>query len=103
MVRSWQTQPGIYQSRYTLRHRGQQLLRNRYLCGQPGRISEAYFSANARNGVVKKDGEAFSGGYFPIGTQITLTTESSDSAAYPYFIGWCQSEYGMNGEQFTMG
>lgn len=63
---------------------------------------EMYFSANARNGVVKKDGEAFSGGYFPIGTQITLTTESSDSAAYPYFIGWCQSEYGMNGEQFTI-
>lgn len=51
---------------------------------------------------MKKAGGAFSGGYFPIGTQITLTTESSERAAYPYFIGWCQSEYGMSGEQFTI-
>ena len=62
---------------------------------------EAYFSASARNGVVKKDGEPFYGGSLPIGSQISLTTESSDSAAYPYFIGWCTVRYGMT-EEYTV-
>lgn len=63
---------------------------------------EAYFSASARNGVVKKDGEPFYGGSLPIGAQISLTTESSDSGAYPYFIGWCTVRYGMTGEEYTV-
>ena len=63
---------------------------------------EAYFEANARNGVVKMNGETFSGRYFPIGAQITLTSESSDSVAYPYFIGWCRVQYGMAGEEYTV-
>ena len=51
-----------------------------------------YFEANAENGVVKMDGEAFTGGRFPIGTSVTLTTEGN--AGYPYFKGWCRIRYG---------
>ena len=51
-----------------------------------------YFEANAENGVVKKDGEEFSGGRFPIGSTVTLTTEGN--AGYPYFKGWCRIRYG---------
>ena len=51
-----------------------------------------YFEANAENGVVKKDGEEFSGGRFPIGTSVTLTTEGNEG--YPYFKGWCRIRYG---------
>lgn len=51
-----------------------------------------YFEANAENGVVKKDGEEFSGGRFPIGTVLTLTTEGN--AGYPCFKGWCRISYG---------
>lgn len=63
---------------------------------------EAYFEANARNGTVKRDGEAFSGGRFPVGSGLTLTTESQDPALYPYFIGWCRIRYGMSGEELTV-
>ncbi len=63
---------------------------------------EAYFDAGARNGVVKKDGEAFSGGRFPIGSSLTLTSESTDAALYPYFIGWCRVRYGAGGEEYTV-
>ncbi len=63
---------------------------------------EAYFEASAKNGVVKKDGEVFNGGRLPIGSQITLTTESSDSSAYPYFIGWCRVQYSVSGEEYTV-
>ena len=51
-----------------------------------------YFEANAENGVVKMDGEAFSGGRFPIGTSVTLTTEGNEG--YTYFKGWCRIRYG---------
>ena len=51
-----------------------------------------YFEANAENGVVKMDGEAFTGGRFPIGTSVTLTTEGNEG--YPYFKGWCRIRYG---------
>lgn len=51
-----------------------------------------YFEANAENGVVKMDSEAFTGGRFPIGTSVTLTTEGN--AGYPYFKGWCRIRYG---------
>ena len=51
-----------------------------------------YFEANAENGVVKKDGEEFSGGRFPIGSTVTLTTEGNEG--YPYFKGWCRVRYG---------
>ena len=51
-----------------------------------------YFEANAENGVVKKDGEEFSGGRFPIGSTVTLTTEGNEG--YPYFKGWCRIRYG---------
>ena len=51
-----------------------------------------YFEANAENGVVKKDGEAFTGGRFPIGSTVTLTTEGN--AGYPCFKGWCRISYG---------
>ena len=52
----------------------------------------AYFSPEVENGVVKMDGEAFTGGRFPIGTSVTLTTEGSEG--YPYFKGWCRIRYG---------
>ena len=48
----------------------------------------AYFSPQVENGVVKKDGEEFSGGRFPIGSTVTLTTEGD--AGYTYFKGWCR-------------
>ena len=51
-----------------------------------------YFEANAENGVVKMGGEAFTGGRFPIGTSVTLTTEGN--TGYPYFKGWCRIRYG---------
>ena len=51
-----------------------------------------YFEANAENGVVKKDGEEFSGGRFPIGSTVTLTTEGNEG--YTYFKGWCRIRYG---------
>ena len=51
-----------------------------------------YFEANAENGVVKMDGEVFTGGSFPIGTSVTLTTEGNEG--YPYFKGWCRIRYG---------
>ena len=51
-----------------------------------------YFEANAENGVVKMDGEAFTGGRFLIGTSVTLTTEGNEG--YPYFKGWCRIRYG---------
>ena len=52
----------------------------------------AYFSPEVENGVVKMDGEAFTGGRFPIGTSVTLTTEGNEG--YPYFKGWCRIRYG---------
>ena len=48
----------------------------------------AYFSPQVENGVVKKDDEVFSGGWFPIGSTVTLTTEGD--AGYTYFKGWCR-------------
>ena len=51
-----------------------------------------YFEATAENGVVKKDGEEFSGGWFPIGSTVTLTTVGNEG--YPYFKGWCRVRYG---------
>lgn len=51
-----------------------------------------YFEANADNGVVKKGDEVFSGGRFPIGSTVTLTTEGN--AGYPCFKGWCRISYG---------
>ena len=62
-----------------------------------------YFEANAENGVVKKDGEAFSGGSFPLGTVLTLTTEGSEG--YPCFMGWCRIRYGSgkgDGKYYTV-
>ena len=47
-----------------------------------------YFEATAENGVVKKGDEVFSGGWFPIGSTVTLTTEGD--AGYTYFKGWCR-------------
>ena len=52
----------------------------------------AYFSPQVENGVVKKDDEVFTGGRFPIGSTVTLTTEGNDG--YPYFKGWCRVRYG---------
>ena len=52
----------------------------------------AYFSPEVENGVVKMDGEVFTGGRFPIGTSVTLTTEGNEG--YPYFKGWCRIRYG---------
>ena len=52
----------------------------------------AYFSPQAENGVVKKDDKEFSGGRFPIGSTVTLTTEGNDG--YTYFMGWCRVRYG---------
>lgn len=49
----------------------------------------SYFYAEAENGVVKKDGEIFTGGQFLVGSKVTFTTESSDATAYPNFLGWC--------------
>ncbi len=66
------------------------------------KTKEMYVEAGARNGVVKKDGETFSGGRFPLGTELTLTTESTDADAYPYFIGWCKVKYGAYGEEYTV-
>ena len=51
-----------------------------------------YFEANADNGVVKKGDEVFSGGRFPIGSTVTLTTVGNEG--YPYFKGWCRISYG---------
>ena len=62
-----------------------------------------YFEANAENGVVKKDGEEFSGGRFPIGSTVTLTTEGNEG--YPYFKGWCRVRYGSgkgDGKYYTV-
>ena len=62
-----------------------------------------YFEANAENGVVKMDGEAFSGGRFPIGTSVTLTTEGNEG--YTYFKGWCRVRYGSgkgDGKYYTV-
>ena len=62
-----------------------------------------YFEANAENGVVKKDGEEFSGGRFPIGSTVTLTTEGNEG--YPYFKGWCRVRYGSgkgDGKYYTI-
>ena len=62
-----------------------------------------YFEANAENGVVKMDGEAFTGGRFPIGTSVTLTTEGNEG--YPYFKGWCRVRYGSgkgDGKYYTV-
>lgn len=62
-----------------------------------------YFEANAENGVVKMDGEAFSGGRFPIGSSVTLTTEGSEG--YPCFKGWCRIGYGSgkgDGKYYTV-
>ena len=62
-----------------------------------------YFEANAENGVVKKDGEEFSGGRFPIGSTVTLTTEGSEG--YPCFKGWCRIGYGSgkgDGKYYTV-
>ena len=62
-----------------------------------------YFEANAENGVVKKDGEEFSGGSFPLGTVLTLTTEGSEG--YPCFMGWCRINYGSgkgDGKYYTV-
>lgn len=52
-----------------------------------------YFEADAENGVVKKDDQVFTGGSFPLGTVLTLTTEGDEG--YLYFKGWCRvSGYG---------
>ena len=62
-----------------------------------------YFEANAENGVVKKDGEEFSGGRFPIGSTVTLTTEGNEG--YTYFKGWCRVRYGSgkgDGKYYTV-
>ena len=62
-----------------------------------------YFEANAENGVVKMDSEAFSGGRFPIGTSVTLTTEGNEG--YTYFKGWCRVRYGSgkgDGKYYTV-
>ena len=62
-----------------------------------------YFEANAENGVVKMDGEAFSGGRFPIGSTVTLTTEGNEG--YTYFKGWCRVRYGSgkgDGKYYTV-
>lgn len=52
----------------------------------------AYFRPEVENGVVKKDGKAFTDGSFPIGSTVTLTTEGN--AGYPCFKGWCRISYG---------
>ena len=52
----------------------------------------AYFSPQAENGVVMKDGKVFTGGSFPIGSTVTLTTVGNEG--YPYFKGWCRVRYG---------
>ena len=52
----------------------------------------AYFRPEVENGVVKKDGKAFTDGSFPIGSAVTLTTEGNEG--YPYFKGWCRIRYG---------
>ena len=52
----------------------------------------AYFSPEVENGVVKKGDEVFTGGSFPIGSTVTLTTEGN--AGYPCFKGWCHISYG---------
>lgn len=59
----------------------------------------AYFDADAEHGVIKKDGEIFTGGQIAVGKQITLTTESSDKAAYPHFLGWCHVGWGPGGNR----
>ena len=62
-----------------------------------------YFEANAENGVVKMDGEAFTGGRFPIGSTVTLTTEGNEG--YTYFKGWCRVRYGSgkgDGKYYTV-
>ena len=60
----------------------------------------AYFSPQAENGVVKKDDKEFSGGRFPIGSTVTLTTEGNDG--YTYFKGWCRIDYGSSGMTYTV-
>ena len=55
----------------------------------------AYFSPQAENGVVKKDDEVFTGGRFPIGSTVKLTTEGNEG--YPYFKGWCRVRGGKDG------
>ncbi len=52
----------------------------------------AYFNPQVENGVVKKGDEVFTGGRFPIGSTVTLTTEGNDG--YPCFMGWCRIGYG---------
>ena len=44
----------------------------------------AYFSPEAENGVVKKDGEVFTGGSFPIGSTVTLATEGNEGYHHHY-------------------
>ena len=52
----------------------------------------ADFNPQAENGVVKKGDEVFTGGRFPIGSTVTLTTEGYEG--YTFFKGWCRTSYG---------
>ena len=54
----------------------------------------AYFSPEVENGVVKKGDEVFTGGSFPIGSTVTLTTKGNEG--YTYFKGWCRVSRDMN-------
>ena len=60
----------------------------------------AYFSPQVENGVVKKGDEVFTGGRFPIGSTVTLTTEGNEG--YTYFKGWCRIRYGSSGMTYTV-
>ena len=55
-----------------------------------------YVDVRAENGIVKKDGEVFSGERLEVGKEYTFTTESSNIEQYNNFLGWCKITYGYN-------